>query len=375
MKVLAYTRRLVAAALAVGILTLGAPTVALAAPATPAAPAAVSEGPQFYSGTYIDVSGTVRGDVYAAGQTVTISGNVTGDVIAAAQTITVTGTVNGNVRLAGQDVTISGKVSRSGTIFAAKVTVASTGSLGDDLVGASGDMMIAGKLGRDLFVSVGHLGIAGSVGGNVTYTSDQSAQISDGAVNGTVQHVEPPQSPRVQISPWVMILGWLLGLLYALIALSLVAVLAGLLLPRLLERVTDHLLPSPWRALLVGFLASIAVPLVLLFLLVTIVGAPLAFAGMLVWLGMTLATFVYGAYYLGRLVVRGTHRPVVKALVGGLILIVGLQIPWLNILVWLAMVFLGLGAQLLELYRLRPWDRAIAADAVPPADSDSMRTP
>ncbi|KAA9111405.1 polymer-forming cytoskeletal protein [Microbacterium rhizomatis] len=372
MKFAAHTRRLIAAVLAAGLLALGAPLGAFAA--TPdAAPPPGSNGPQFYSGTFIDVSGAVHGDVYAAGQTVTISGDVTGDVIAAAQTITVTGTVDGNVRLAGQDVTISGKVSRSGTIFAANVTVASTGSLGDDLVSASSAMTIAGKIGRDLFVSVGRLGITGSIGGNVTYTSDQSAQISDGAVKGTVQHIEPPQSPRIQISPWLVILGWILALLYALIALSLVTALAGWLFPRVLERVTDHLLPSPWRALLVGFLASIAVPAVLLFLVITIVGAPLALAGLVVWIGAVLATFVYGAYYLGRLVIRGAHHPVVKALVGGLILIVGLQIPWLNILVLLAMVFFGLGAQLLELYRRRPWERTEKMVAV--THDDSMRTP
>ena len=148
--------------------------------------------------------------------------------------------------------------------------------------------------------------------------------------------------------------------MYALVALSLITLLAGLLFPRWLHRVTDHLVPSPWTALLVGFVASLAVPVALLFVAVTIIGAPLALGALLVWTVMILLTFVYGAYYIGRLIFRDAQHPVVKALVGGVILIVALQIPWLNIIVWLAMVFFGLGAQLLELYRQRPWHIAEA---------------
>ncbi|MBF4571931.1 hypothetical protein ITJ64_05320 [Herbiconiux sp. VKM Ac-1786] len=82
---------------------------------------------------------------------------------------------------------------------------------------------------------------------------------------------------------------------------------------------------------------------------------------------LTLAAFVYGAYYLGRIVFRGGQRPVVKALTGGGILIVALNIPWLNILVWTALVCVGLGARLLEFARLRPWSTTsrITASEVP----------
>lgn len=133
-------------------------------------------------------------------------------------------------------------------------------------------------------------------------------------------------------------------------ALSLITVLAGLLLPRRLTLVTDQLRHSPWKALLVGFVAAVTVPIVLVVLLITIIGAPLALLGALIWLLMTLATFVYASFFLGRLILRNSRPPVVMALLGGVILIIALHIPWVNILVWLAMVFFGLGAQLLDLY-------------------------
>lgn len=379
MRVLGRIHRSLAVILAAGILTLGTGVAAVAA--TPvahsdlAAAAAVDdrEGPQFYTGMLIDVSGAINGDVYASGGSVTISGDVTGDVIAAAQTITITGTVRGNVRLAGQDVSITGEVSRSGTVFAANFTVTDTGSFGEDMVAAAGRVGIAGEVGRDVLVSVGRLIIDGSVGGSVTYVSDEDARIADGAVGGTVARVEPPQTPRVEVSPWAALIGWFLGVVYALVALSLITLLAGLLFPRWLHRVTDHLVPSPWKALLVGFAASIAVPVALFFGAVTIIGAPLALAGLLVWTLLVLATFVYSAYYIGRLLLRGAQHPVIKSLVGGVILIVALQIPWLNIAVWLAMVFFGLGAQLLEFHRQRPWRLTTETTVVPllPANATS----
>lgn len=375
MSALSLTRRFVGAALAVAVLTLGSGVPAMAAaPPTPhdtssAAASDDGEGPQFYSGVLIDVSGRIDGDVYAAGQSVTISGDVTGDVIAAAQTITITGTVDGDVRLAGQDVTISGDVLRSGTVFAANIVLTREGSLGGDLVGAAGDVRIGGNIGRDAMLSVGRLRIDGSVGGDLTYVSDRDARIADGAVAGSVERVEPAQTPRVEVSPWAVFFGWFLGSLYAIIAFSLIALAAGLLLPRWLRRVTDHLVPSPWKALLVGFVACLAVPTASVFLLVTVIGAPLGLAALLVWFVLMLASFVYGAFYIGRLLLRGGQHPAVISLLGGLILVVALQIPWLNVLVWLATVFLGLGAQLLEFHRQRPWsvrpEPVHAADAGP----------
>jgi len=325
-------------------------------------PSATDEhGPHFYSGVAVDVSGPVDGDVYAAGQSVTISGDVRGDVIAAAQTVTVSGSVDGNVRLAGQAVTITGKVTRSGTIFASTLLVDRQGALGRDLVAARGSINIAGQVGRDVVASVSQLTVDGTIGGDLTYSSGNTASIRPDAVAGTVEHTRPSQAPRVEISPWAVIAGWLLGALYALVALSLVTVAAALLVPRWLHRVTDELFPSPRRALLVGLVAAIVVPFALLFLLVTIIGAPLALAATLIWIVLTLATFVFSAHYLGRLVMPGRHHPVLTTFVGGVILIVGLQIPWLNIPVWIAMVLFGLGAELLAFRGERPWT------IVPPA--------
>jgi len=375
--------RALAVILAAGVLTMGVGGAAVAAAPMPEPPAAAAadsgdrEGPHFYSALAVDVSEAIDGDVYATGQTVTISGDISGDVIAAAQTINITGTVDGDVRLAAQDVSITGGVSRSGTVFASTFTVGKTGSFGDDVVAAAARVNIAGEVGRNVVLSADRLVIDGSVRGDVTYMSGNEARIADDAVGGAIERIEPPKTPRVEVSPWALFIGWFLGVFYALVALSLIALFAGLLFPRWLHRVTDQLVPSPWRALLVGFVASFAVPIALVFLGVTIIGAPLALLVALVWTVMVLAAFIFSAYYIGRLVFRDRQHPVVLSLVGGVILIVALQVPWLHIVVGLAAVFFGLGAQLLEVHRQRPWHRmpATTVASQPAATEAPVREP
>lgn len=79
MRVLSHTWRFAATVLAAGLLILPAGAAAVAASSTSnplSAPTVLSaandgQGPQFYSGVAVDVSGDVDGDVYASGQSVT----------------------------------------------------------------------------------------------------------------------------------------------------------------------------------------------------------------------------------------------------------------------------------------------------------------
>ncbi|QKS18699.1 polymer-forming cytoskeletal protein [Curtobacterium sp. Csp1] len=315
-------------------------------------------GPQFLSGTDVEVAGSVDGDVYAAGQNVTVSGRVTGDVIAAAQTVTVTGEVAGNVRLAAQGVVLSGTIRRSASIAASTVSIVQSGSVGEDLVAAANTVSVAGDLRRDARLSVDRLTVAGTIGGDVVYVSDHTAQIRADHVDGSVQHVRP-NSTTDRPTAGEAFASWLVSLLYALIALSLITLAAGLLVPRQLIRVTDRLRAAPWKAALVGFVAAVAAPPALLLLLVTVIGAPLALVGSLVLLLLTLAAFPYSAFMVGRLVLRDRRGPVVTALLGGAVLVVALHIPVLGVLVTVMTIVLGLGAQLLDIADARPWERVV----------------
>ena len=327
----------------------------------------VIDGSAYLSGTTIDVAGTIEGDLYCAGQNVTISGTVDGDILCAAQTISFTGTVTGDVRLAGQIVTVGGNVGQGASIAGQTITIESRGSIerdatlsgqniivrgevSRDLVGASGSMIIDADVGRNVTATVDSLKLdsKANIAGTLSYTSPKTLSRADGAtVVGEVNYSQQKQQQSVNnnaYNPAKIIIGALM--------LIVSAVLFALLFPRLLYRVTQESIASPSKgliALLVGFVALIAAPFIVILLMATILALPLAFVVLLGWCFIVALSGVFAAYYLGRLVWRGQSNIVLATLVGALILAVLLLIPIVNFFVVIFSISYGSGAALLFL--------------------------
>lgn len=88
------------------------------------------------------------------------------------------------------------------------------------------------------------------------------------------------------------------------------------------ERMLGEIRSRPFHAFWVGFALQALGPLVLFLLLVTVIGAPLALLGWLLWWGVAQSGVVLGAVRLGQAILR---RPAVRevlpgAIVGGLLL-------------------------------------------------------
>ncbi|MDB5166005.1 MAG: hypothetical protein JWM37_77 [Candidatus Saccharibacteria bacterium] len=339
----------------------------------------------FTAGTTVTINSEVSGDVFCAGQTVTVSGTVHGDIICAAQTIHITGTVDGDVRLAGQTVTVGGKVGGNATVAGQTFVLEPTGSIAGDASLASSETTVSGPVGRDIAATgsslvigstVGrnvkaqvqnlHLTSAARVSGRVDYTSSSSLTRDAGAVvTGQIVRTEPTQEGnRHEFFGFSILwfLYWLLATLFTAMALV-------LLFPRLFRTVTDRALPRPWKALLTGFVASLAVPVILIVIGITIIGLPLALLAGLAWLVIVLLSGPVAAFYVGRLVLRNARRPLLVMLVGALILAIAYFIPFIGILVFVAATWIGEGAILLEIFGRTPrpsyqYDEDVAPDTV-----------
>lgn len=326
----------------------------------------------FAYGNTVDIQSNVNGDVFCAGQTVSISGTVRGDVICAGQTVHITGTVNGNVRLIGQDVTLGAPVSGSATIAAQSFTLESKGKVGGDMSVASSSANVNGPVGRDIAAGGGTVTIASTVGrnvqgnmqqlkfapgaqinGNVDFTSANSLVKANGAtVTGTVTRSEP-KKPSTPTKGTLFALG--MGLLiYSFLAMLVTALVIALLFPRPLHAVTNKAMPRPWKALLIGFLASIVVPVVLLILTATIIGLPLALILGLLWLLILLLSGPISGYYLGRLILRRSQKPLLIMLVGATVLLLLYFVPVIGFIVLLASMWIGTGALLLAAFQNTP---------------------
>lgn len=326
----------------------------------------------FVAGRNIDINSEVFGDIFCAGQTINIAGTVHGDVICAGQTVNVSGKVDGDVRLAGQTVTLSARVAGNATVAGQTFTLNSTGKIDGDLTVGSADATINGAVGRDIAAGSSNLTISGNVGrnvqgnvnnltlnsganvqGNVDYTSSNDLKQASGAqVEGKVTRTTP-KKPATSKRGAVFGFG-VVWFFYLFFAMLLTALALALLFPRALHAVTDQALPRPWKPLLTGFLASIAMPFVFVLLAISVVGIPLTIILGMLWIVTWLLSGPVFGYYLGRLILRDTKNPLLIMLVGATALLVLYFIPILGFFTLLAASWTGIGMILLEAFARTP---------------------
>jgi cytoskeletal protein CcmA (bactofilin family) len=327
----------------------------------------------FYSmGRTIDIGGTVNGDVLCAGQSVSISGTIHGDVLCAAQTIDISGKVDGSIRAAAQTVNIRGQVGRNVSVAAQSFTIHTTAKIAGDVSAAANTANLNGSIGRDLAATGSSLTIAGSIGrnlkantpsltftsdarvqGSANYISNNDATLDSGAVVKQLTHTTPskPTHRRLVGSLLGLGLGWLVYVLLAALFGSLVLVL---LLPQFLHQVTEQTVKHLGMSILTGFLAGIAVFVLLIALSITLIGIPLGLLLVLAWLLVVALSLPVTAYYLGSMILSKIKNPIPPMLLGTLILVVLTFLPIVGALIFILAVWIGAGSLLRYLYQRWP---------------------
>lgn len=343
----------------------------------------------------VSIAGTVNGDATVAGGTVSVTGTVDGSLNVAGGTVDVLGDVTGAVRVSGGTVRIAGSVGRDVVLLGGTATIESSADVGGDVAGGTGTLTVAGTVNGDLLAGAGRIDLTGTVngsvevsvgmlsvgpnavvGGDVTYTSDQEANIADSAqIEGEIERREPEVAPGPAIAdnPVVRYLGLLLGML--LLGWGLLAIR-----PRLVLGSADVLRTAPLPVVGIGFLAMIGqfVLLVLLVILgalaATVAGAlGSAFFGpaVVVLLLIVLAILLSGvpvAMAIGRAILPNASHYLsylAGAAILALVLVAAAYVPFLGSLLFLLVWILGLGAYILYGWRTRNEPYVIASP--PPA--------
>ena len=351
------------------------------------------------SGT-VTISGTVNGDLSAAAGTVTVTGDVTGSVNVAGGTIDIGGSVGGALRVAGGTVTIGGSVGRDLVIAGGTVTIAESATIAGDVAAGVGTLTMAGQVGGDVLAGAGTMDITGSVegsldlgvealtigpgariGGDVLYTSDREATIDSAAeIGGETTRRTPqrdPAGPAFADNPLFSFLGILLGLLVLGWGMLFVR-------PRFLIGSGEQVRRNPLLALGAGLATCLGQVLLViaLFILAALVGA---FAGalagafaapavivILLIVILAIVAAVPLVMAVGNLVLRGDASSYLAYAVGAVIwaavlTLVGLVGSGLDVLVFLLVWILGLGAYALYLWRTRtqPYVPGVPPPAAP----------
>jgi cytoskeletal protein CcmA (bactofilin family) len=279
----------------------------------------------FAAGQYVNLDGIVNGDAYLAGSNITVNGTVNGDVFAAGGSINIKGKVLGNIRSTGGQINISGEVGKNVLTLGGQIILNNNSKVAGSLTAAGGNIEINTPINKSIQVAAGTLTIANIINGNVTYAgerlvlannavikgdltyySDNDVVINSGsAITGQVtkhlipQNVQPRNTNTTRHAVSAFFGFW-----------SLISFISALVLGLLLIRLFPNLFLSINKSinekflnnLGVGLLTVILTPAIMLVLIITVMGIPLAFILLMIFILFLYIAKLFTALYIGRLI-------------------------------------------------------------------------
>lgn len=340
------------------------------------------EGNLYAAGANVTVEGKINGDIICAGQTINISGEVAGDVICAGQSINVTGNVGGSLRAAGNSINLSGKISRNVMAFGASILSAASSSVGWDMLAVGAFAQIAGNVGGDLYGSLGQATISGQIGKNVNlhfgqqnkkddspaltvagtavingdlkYTAKPDAAIdAKAAIKGKVTHDLPALAAK---KPNLANLGWWWGKLISLFSALVIGLVLISFWRQPVIKITDLMLAKVGPSFGWGILALLLTPLIVIILLITIIGLPLAFILLALWLIAIYASKILVGILVGRSLLNNywpkqKDSLILAMIIGIIIAHLIFALPFIGWIMALLAILWGLGGTMLALKR------------------------
>jgi len=268
-------------------------------------------GNYYGAGDTVEIAGSVKSDVIVAGGNVIVSGAVGGDVIAAGGNIRITGPVGGNVRVVGGNVEIYGTVARNVMVGSGTLVIGESAKISGQITAGSGTMEIRGLVQGGILAGSGAVILSGEIQGPINLYLDKSgsldirettktgssfnyygvkqAQVASGA-----QLAEAPQFHEFVTKPAKPVWWW--RFLISLFSALVLGMVLTSLIPGKLQEVITEALSNPWRSLGWGALWAFIVPIMVIVLMVTIIGLPLALVlAAIYFIGLILAPIVAGA--------------------------------------------------------------------------------
>ncbi|HXV12135.1 MAG TPA: hypothetical protein VD839_15150 [Burkholderiales bacterium] len=336
------------------------------------APAEEESANVYMTGAEVRPTGPIHGDLVVAAGRISVDHAIGGDAVLAAGSIDVRGPIGGDLRIAGGFVTLTGRVRGEALAVAGSLAFGPDAEVGGRAWLAGGDVAIAGRFRHDVKVYARNILVIGQVSGdvhlfgatievlpsaridgNLTYVSNTPIKIHSGArVAGKVIR-EPGRLPTLRLPGWPPFRPLLM---FGLLAAG--AVLLALF-PRFTASAVQTVRASPLGSLGLGIAIFFSLPPVMLLLVITIIGIPIALMLAGLYAVALLAGFLIAAFFVGERLLRLAGR---RAAPGGYWARVGMlavaliilwlvrHVPYVGGLLILAALTIGLGAMALQAF-------------------------
>ncbi|WP_133162104.1 hypothetical protein [Hyphococcus luteus] len=276
--------------------------------------------------------------IVAGGDVDLIDATITDDLVAAAGDLNVRTDfrVDGSAVLSGGDISIDAPI--GGELRAAGASVRLNSEVGQD----------AHIVGEEIFI-----GPNARIGGDLRHRSGKIHIDPAAVVSGQIIELESPARPDLEAWGVKAAAAAAAFALAFLIGVALLIIVIALALPALMNSASDTIREKPFSMLGIGFLISVAAPIVVIFLFATIFGIPLALLIAVLYAAAWPLAIAAFAYFLGMQARRAMNknaappgapaRAIWSALAAITLALVSL-IPILGGLVWIIAFVIGLGA-------------------------------
>ena len=255
----------------------------------------IVEDDLYISGDSIVINGVVDGDLVAVGQNITLDGTVTGDIYLFGTTVTVAGNIYGSGIVAGSSVVISGTLRDN--VYIAAMMADLDGSFNKDIAALTGTFKLNGTVADDVRVASGQVISTASVGGDFliggdNYTVEENS-ISGDLIAGNDNAFSRKDNEDEELNfTRSDFLGFNIGLtIVNFLGMYIVGILLIYSAPVKTLQIEKKIISS-WEELLksyaIGLVILFTIPIPLFLLILTFVGAPLAFLiiGILIFLAV-----------------------------------------------------------------------------------------
>jgi len=326
-------------------------------------------------GNVIDIAGAVKGDVIVAANSVTISGSVAGDVIVAANTVNITGDVSGSVRIVANTVNINSYIRNNAWIMASTIVFGDKAKVGWDIYGAAATLEVRGPVTGNIWATGANIILANQTSKNVYLSVDKEGQIllyPTAKINGDLTY-KAASDKQLMLQPGAKILGkttktelavttaatkeakgfFGLGLVlfktFGFFGLLVVGLLLIALIPKWLIKVSETMQQQPSVSVGWGVVFFFLAPVAFVFLLITLIGIPLALIILPVYfislfIAKVVLSLVVGIWLFARLSSNKYKSSLIWPLaVGLLVVMVVTSIPIFGWLIGLVAVWWALG--------------------------------
>lgn len=322
----------------------------------------------FYAvGGTLTNSASVGGDSYVVAGTVTQDGSTTVDFSALAGRVELHAPVGDDVRVVGGNVIIADRVGGDVVVVGGELTILSTADITGDIIFYGGTLTVEGpvhgsifaraenvridtKVGKDIDATAKSelvFGAHTNVAGNTVYRSQKEAtRAIDAVFNGSLSRDTEAifganENSRPSLVPFFVLLftGFVARFLYA----------------TWLTQFFARLQTTYGHALLAGFAALILVPVAVLLLFVSVLGALLGGAMLALYIALLLAAAGIAGVFLGGIIARvvtgKTSYSVLWVLVGTGLFYTLQFIPYIGGLAALALALTVFGGFVIHAYK------------------------